>query len=83
MEGQESVSDRIVSEVTDDGQTTIPRKIRESLHVQAGDSLVYEVEGDAVRIRKASPFDTPWYRSIENTLEEWNSPEDDEVFGGL
>jgi AbrB family looped-hinge helix DNA binding protein len=39
------------STVTKNGQTTIPRQIREALGIKPGDRLVYAVEGDCVTIR--------------------------------
>jgi AbrB family looped-hinge helix DNA binding protein len=42
----------IRSRLTAKGQTTIPKAVREALHVKAGDLLEFEVEQDAVRIRK-------------------------------
>ncbi|MGJ8649891.1 MAG: AbrB/MazE/SpoVT family DNA-binding domain-containing protein [Opitutaceae bacterium] len=41
----------ITSKVTKRGQTTLPRQIRNALHVEAGQSLVYEVTKDGVIIR--------------------------------
>jgi AbrB family looped-hinge helix DNA binding protein len=47
--------------VTSKGQVTIPAKIRRLLSIKAGDRLLFESEGDEVRIRvvarrKASDF---------------------------
>ncbi len=47
------------SKLTSKGQITVPRAIREKLGVRAGDTLVYEVEGNTVRVRRAEPFDLP------------------------
>jgi len=41
----------ITSKVTKKGQTTLPRKIRNALSVEAGQSLVYEVTADGVLLR--------------------------------
>ena len=76
-------SQLMTSKVTSDGQVTIPIEIRERLHVSAGDSIVYEVEGDAVRVRKLEPLHSSWHGALSSTLEEWDSPEDDEAFSGL
>jgi hypothetical protein len=40
-------------------------------------------EGNAVRVRKAEPFDPVWYRAISPTLAEWNSRNDHENFDDL
>ncbi len=36
------------SVLTSKGQTTIPAKIRKALHLKAGDTLEYYVQGDSV-----------------------------------
>lgn len=38
----------MTSKVTKRGQTTIPRRVRDALKVEPGQSLVYELEGDKV-----------------------------------
>jgi antitoxin PrlF len=73
----------MTSKITSKGQVTLPKEVRKSLGVEAGDRLVYELEGKTVRLRKAEPFDAAWHGAIASTLAEWNSPEDDEAFSGL
>jgi antitoxin PrlF len=41
----------ITSKITKRGQTTLPRKIRNALQIEAGQSLVYEVTDVGVIIR--------------------------------
>lgn len=67
--------------LTAKGQVTVPKEIREKLRLDPGDVLGYEVEGDEMRIRKVQRFDTAWHHALRSTLEEWNSPEDEEAFG--
>lgn len=62
---------------------TLPKQVRDQLGLKAGDILLYELEGRAVRIEKAGPFDGAWHQALEHTLEEWGSPEDAEAFDGL
>jgi bifunctional DNA-binding transcriptional regulator/antitoxin component of YhaV-PrlF toxin-antitoxin module len=38
----------ITSKLTKRGQTTLPRRVRDALKIEPGQSLVYEVEGDRV-----------------------------------
>ena len=75
----------VLSKVTTKGQTTIPKEIREALHVHAGDTLAFEAQGDGtVMVRKVAPFDAAWHAAISQTLsEEWDSPEDQEAFRDL
>jgi AbrB family looped-hinge helix DNA binding protein len=65
------------------GQVTVPKAIRDKLHLEPGDVLGYEVEGDEMRVRKVQRFDRAWHHALSDTLEEWNSPEDDEAFRDL
>jgi antitoxin PrlF len=69
--------------LTAKGQVTVPKEIRERLCLEPGDVLGYEVEGDEMRVRKVQRFDAAWHRALNGTLEEWNSPEDDEAFRDL
>jgi bifunctional DNA-binding transcriptional regulator/antitoxin component of YhaV-PrlF toxin-antitoxin module len=67
------------SSVSSKGQTTLPAAVRKLLRVQSGDSILYEMEKEAVRIRKATPLDLSWARAVESTLTEWNGPDDDDL----
>jgi AbrB family looped-hinge helix DNA binding protein len=69
--------------LTSKGQVTIPKQVRAQLRLEPGDVLSYEIEGDEVRVRKVARFDAAWHSTLAATLEEWNSPEDDEAFRGL
>jgi antitoxin PrlF len=45
--------------VTSKGQITVPREVRRKLGVRAGDRLLFEEDGEGVRVtavRKESPF---------------------------
>jgi AbrB family looped-hinge helix DNA binding protein len=39
------------STITSKGQTTVPVRVREALHLKPGDKILYEIQGDAVVIR--------------------------------
>ncbi|MDE1821444.1 MAG: AbrB/MazE/SpoVT family DNA-binding domain-containing protein [Euryarchaeota archaeon] len=43
-----------VGSLTSKGQITLPKEIREALHLQEGDKVVFEVEGDKFTGRKAA-----------------------------
>jgi AbrB family looped-hinge helix DNA binding protein len=73
----------MTSKITSKGQATLPKEIRGKLGVHSGDTLVYEVEGNPVRVRKAEPFGVAWQRAISPTLAEWDSPNDHENFDDL
>jgi antitoxin PrlF len=47
------------AKMTSKGQVTVPREIRQRLGVRAGDRLLFEEDGNGVRVtavRKESPF---------------------------
>ncbi len=74
----------MISRITSKGQVTLPKSVRKALGAEAGDSLVYEIEGNRVRIRKAEPFDLAWHRDLSQTLApEWDSPYDHENYDDL
>jgi antitoxin PrlF len=55
------------AKITSKGQITVPRNVRQALGVKPGDSLVFEQDGEDVRIRpvkKKSAFAK--YRGIGN-----------------
>lgn len=64
-------------------ETRIPDSVREALRLHAGDTLLFEVDGQAVRIRKAEPDDAESARAVSGGLEEWSSEADDEAYRGL
>ena len=71
------------SKLTSKAQTTIPREVREKLSLESGDVIVYEIEGDAVRIRKQASLDISYLRAVQATLSEWDSPEDAAAYDDL
>ena len=73
----------LVSRLSRKGQVTIPKAVRDKLQAKAGDSIVYEVEGKVVTLRRLEPFDAAFHASLAQTLEEWNTPEDEEAFRDL
>jgi AbrB family looped-hinge helix DNA binding protein len=73
-----------VSSLTSKFQATIPREVRARLQLKAGDKVRFIVtEQGEVVLKKATPLDVAYLAAVETTLTEWNSPEDEEAFGGL
>lgn len=71
------------SKLTTKYQATVPKEVREFLGLSAGDGLQWEIEDGHIVVKKVSKMDLEWQRSIEMTLSEWSSPEDDEAYGSL
>ena len=72
-----------VSKISIKGQITIPKEIRNAIGIKPGDLITYELRGETVKLRRVNPFDSLFHSAISETLEEWNSPEDEEAFNDL
>jgi len=65
------------------GQVTIPKELRESVGLQPGDMVGYEVNNGVISLTRIEPFDAAFHAAISDTLDEWMTPEDDEAFREL
>ena len=75
---------RYSSRLTSKFQATIPLGIRKHLHLKERDEIVYELLSDGtVVIRKTTPLDLEYLKSIESTLTEWNSEDDERAYKNL
>lgn len=72
-----------VSKVTSKFQATIPLAVRRKLGLKPGDAVVFEIENDTVRVRRATALDKEYAKALEGTLTEWLSKEDEEAYRGL
>lgn len=72
-----------IARITAKGQTTIPVAIRKAAHINAGDTLAFEIKGDYLIVRKIKSPTDAYLKGIEETLNEWSSPEDEEAWNGL
>jgi antitoxin PrlF len=71
------------SKLTRKYQATVPEAVREKLDLHAGDVIAFEIENDAVVIRKARPIDTAFAQALVGTLSEWASENDEEAYRDL
>ena len=72
-----------ISKITSNYQTTIPQEIRTLLSIHKGDAVLFEVEGKKVVLKKVPAMDIDYLKAVRSTLNEWESKEDDELFGHL
>ena len=69
------------TKITSKYQTTIPKKIRQALNIKIGDDIIFKlIDGNKVLIQKLNTLDKRYLESLDSTLSEWNSEEDDEAF---
>lgn len=71
------------SKLTKKYQATIPEPVRRLLHLEAGDAIAFDIEGDDVHLRKARSVDLAFARSLEGTLSEWASEADEKAYRDL
>jgi len=71
------------SKISSKAQITLPRKVREALGAKTGDLIIYEVEGDVVRLKRLEPFDAAFHHALSSTLDEWVTDGDEEAFRDL
>lgn len=72
-----------LARITSKGQMTIPKRVRDAAHLKSGDVVAFDVKGERVMLRKLPQQDQAYLKAIEATLDEWNSPEDEEAWRGL
>lgn len=65
------------------GQTTIPKRVRVAANLIAGDTLAFEVQPDHLIVRKMPVAQNAYLLGLAHTLDEWNSPEDEEAWRDL
>ena len=72
-----------LAKVTARGQTTIPKRVRKAANLNAGDTLSFEVRSDHLVVRKTASVQETYLDGLAQTLDEWNSPEDEEAWRDL
>lgn len=75
---------RYSARLTSKFQATIPKEIRQHLHLEKGDEVLYELLPDnSVVVRKTSPLDLNYLRALNAIMNEWESDEDEEAYKNL
>lgn len=71
------------SRLTTKYQATIPEGVRKVMHLQAGDVVAFDIHGETVTLRKASPVDLAFTQALEETLSEWTTEQDEAAYRDL
>ena len=73
-----------IVKISTGGQTIIPPEVCAALRVGAGDVLTWEVNEDgSALVRRGQALDFDYLKSVEASLGEWSSPEDEEAYRDL
>jgi len=71
------------SKLTKKYQATIPEPVRKLLHLEAGDAIAFDIDGDSIQLRKARSIDMAFVKGLEGTLSEWDSEADQDAYSDL
>jgi len=73
-----------LARVTAKGQATIPKRIREAAHIREGDMLAFDMDSNnRIIIKRIDPPIDVELSALQETLSEWNSHRDEEVWRDL
>ncbi len=73
-----------LARVTAKGQATIPKRIREAANIREGDMLSFDVDSNSrIIIKRIEPAVNKELLALQETLTEWNSPQDEEAWRDL
>jgi len=71
------------SKLTKKYQATIPEPVRRLLHLNIGDEIAFDIQKDGVYLRRERSVDIAFTQSVESTLSEWTTEEDEEAYSDL
>lgn len=75
---------RFLARLSSKYQATVPKEIRNHLHLKSGDEIFYELlPDDTVIVRKVSSSDLEYLKALAATMNEWESKEDEEAYKHL
>lgn len=73
-----------VSKLTSKYQATVPKPVREALHLHTHDNILYEIsEDNVVTLKKITGLDVEYLNSLKHTLSEWESDQDEQAYKNL
>lgn len=72
------------SKLTSKYQATVPTEVRKHLRLRKGDRVAYELLSDGtVVLRKPTPLDLQYLESVNTSLSEWESEDDEQAYKNL
>ncbi len=71
------------SKITSKWQTTIPYNVRKYLSVWYWDIIKFSIKNWSVVINKPKIQDLAYLKTVEKTLNEWDSKKDEKLFANL
>lgn len=72
------------AKLTSKYQATVPKEIRNHLHLESGDEIMYELlSDDTVILRRKLPFDMEYHIALDSIMNEWGSEEDERAYKDL
>lgn len=73
-----------LARVTAKGQVTIPKRIREAAHIREGDMLAFDMDSNnRIIVKRIDPAIDAELSALQETLSEWNSPQDEAAWHDL
>lgn len=73
-----------LARVTAKGQVTIPKRIREAAHIREGDMLAFDMDSNnRIIVKRFDSAIDAELSALQETLSEWNSPQDEAAWHDL
>jgi AbrB family looped-hinge helix DNA binding protein len=73
-----------LARVTAKGQVTIPKRLREAAHIREGDMLAFDMDSNnRIIVKRFDSAIDAELSALQETLSEWNSPQDEAAWHDL
>ena len=72
-----------IARVRTNGQITLPKTTLDAAHIREGDILSFEIDSDRLIIRRITPLINTELSSLQDTLFDWHSKEDEAAWRDL
>ena len=75
----------ISAKLSEKGQITVPKTIRDVLDLNPGDRVQFVFSDGNILVKRSSPTDEADFMAQQDVMlaETWNTPEDDDAFNHL